>query len=82
VGLRPHYVLPQQPAPSGVAVQGRVLIAEINGSESTVHFELDGQTWVSLSQGVHAFRVGDGARFRLDVAHALYFSPDGRRVAT
>jgi glycerol transport system ATP-binding protein len=82
VGLRPHYVLPQQPAPSGVAVEGRVLIAEINGSESTVHFELDGQTWVSLSQGVQAFRVGDGARFRLDVAHALYFSPDGRRVAT
>jgi glycerol transport system ATP-binding protein len=81
VGLRPHHVLPHGTASEGVAVEGKVLIAEINGSESVVHFDLGGQTWVSLSHGVHAFRVGESARFALDVARAFYFAPDGRRVA-
>jgi glycerol transport system ATP-binding protein len=81
MGLRPHHVLPQGAAAAGVTVEGRVLISEINGSESVVHFDLDGQTWVSLSHGVRAFRVGDAARFVLDVERAFYFAPDGRRVA-
>jgi glycerol transport system ATP-binding protein len=82
VGLRPHHVIPHRPGAEGVAVEGKVLIAEINGSESTVHFELDGQTWVSLSHGVRAFRVGEAARFQLDVSRAFYFAPEGRRVAS
>jgi glycerol transport system ATP-binding protein len=82
LGLRPHHVLPHRAGGEGVGVEGKVLIAEINGSESTVHFELDGQTWVSLSQGVRAFRVGEAARFQLDVARAFYFAPAGRRVAS
>jgi glycerol transport system ATP-binding protein len=81
LGLRPHHVLPQGGAGGGVAVDGKVLIAEINGSESVVHFELDGRTWVSLSHGVRAYRVGEIARFALDVGRAFYFAPDGRRVA-
>jgi glycerol transport system ATP-binding protein len=82
VGLRPHHVLPHRPDAAGVVVEGKVLIAEINGSESTVHFELDGRTWVSLSHGVRAFRVGEAARFLLDVPRAFYFAPEGRRVAS
>jgi glycerol transport system ATP-binding protein len=58
-----------------------VLITEITGSESIVHFELGGLTWVSLSHGVHAFQVGEVARFELDVARCFYFAPDGTRVA-
>jgi glycerol transport system ATP-binding protein len=71
------------PATNGgarVQVESKVLIAEISGSESVVHFELDGRTWVSLSHGVHGFRVGDRARFALEVERALYFAPDGARV--
>ncbi len=44
-------------------------------------FDLGGMTWVSLSHGVHAFKVGEAARFELDVARCLYFAPDGARVA-
>ena len=58
-----------------------MLIAEISGSESVVHFDLGGLTWVSLSHGVHRFKVGETARFELDVASCLYFGPDGSRVA-
>ena len=46
-----------------------------------MHFDLDGLTWVSLSHGVHRFKVGETARFELDVGGCLYFGPDGARVA-
>jgi glycerol transport system ATP-binding protein len=85
IGLRPHYVLPAaSSAPgrtAGVLVEGKVLIAEISGSESVIHFDLGGLTWVSLSHGVHSFKVGETARFELDVARCLYFGLDGSRVA-
>jgi glycerol transport system ATP-binding protein len=81
VGLRPHHVLPAPGKGGGVQVDCKVLIAEISGSESVVHFELSGMSWVSLSHGVHVFKVGEDARFELDVARCLYFAPDGARVA-
>jgi len=80
VGLRPHHVLPARGRAGGPQVDCRVLIAEISGSESVIHFDLGGLTWVSLSHGVHGFRVGEMVRFELDVARCLYFAPDGLRV--
>jgi glycerol transport system ATP-binding protein len=79
VALRPHHV---QPAGNGgVPVIGRVLISEISGSESVVHFSLAGTTWVSLAHGVRSHSVGDAARFTLHVERCLYFDAAGRRLA-
>jgi glycerol transport system ATP-binding protein len=82
-GLRSHHVRPDTAggAPGGLNVPGRVSIAEISGSESVVHFAMDGFTWVSQSRGVHRFAVGEATAFRLDVARGLYFAPDGRCVS-
>jgi glycerol transport system ATP-binding protein len=78
VALRPHHVRPaDQP---GVPVRGRVLISEISGSESVVHFALAGGTWVAQSHGVRSHAVGADAAFSLDVAQCLYFGADGRRL--
>jgi glycerol transport system ATP-binding protein len=79
IALRPHHVRPA--GGGGVPVQGRVLISEINGSDSVIHFALAGTTWVSQSQGVRAHAVGEDAGFALDVAQCLYFDGEGRRVA-
>jgi len=82
-GLRPHHVQPTRaggPA-DAVAVTGRVSIAEISGSDSVVHFDLDGSTWVSQSHGIHRFDVGETAGFRLEVARGMYFATDGRCVS-
>ncbi len=94
VALRPHHVRPLPPgaadashpssgggANGGVPVAGRVLICEISGSESVVHFALAGTTWVSLAHGVQSRVLGQEARFVLDVARCLYFDAAGRRVA-
>jgi glycerol transport system ATP-binding protein len=86
IALRPHHVHPAprgdgSQAPAGVAVTGRVLICEISGSDSVVHFALAGTTWVSQTRGVQRHAVGEEARFRLDVQRCLYFDAAGRRLA-
>ncbi|MEO0621863.1 MAG: ABC transporter ATP-binding protein [Pseudomonadota bacterium] len=78
LGLRPHFVLPG--GGDGPTVNGRVQVTELSGSESVVHFDMGGQSWVSLSHGVHGHEVGEAARFRLDLSRAFYFAADGRRV--
>jgi glycerol transport system ATP-binding protein len=79
VALRPHHVHPG-PGP-GVATRGRVLICEISGSESVVHFDLAGSTWLSQSHGVQRHAVGEQSTFSLDISRCLYFGRDGRRIA-
>ncbi len=81
LGVRPHHVQPDSGGGNGALVEGKVQVAEISGSESMVHFDLQGRPWVSLAHGVHAFAVGDTARFRIDVDHSMLFSPQGDRVA-
>lgn len=83
LGLRPHHVRPIASAmPGAIAVEGRVSIAEISGSESVVHFDLHAHSWVSLSHGVHRFDVGEKALFSLDVAHGMIFSPEGQCLSS
>jgi glycerol transport system ATP-binding protein len=79
VALRPHHV--RAAGGRGVPVSGPVVISEISGSESVIHFGLAGATWVSLAHGVRSHPVGEPATFALDVEHCLYFDGDGRRLA-
>jgi len=81
VGLRPHHVAPAGANQGqGVPVSGKVLISEISGSESVLHFALADTTWVSLAHGVRSLPVGADAGFALDVSQCLYFGADGRRL--
>lgn len=83
LGLRPHHVQPMAAAaPGAIAVEGMVSIAEISGSESVVHFDMHGRTWVSLSHGVRGYNVGEKAVFSLDVARGMYFAPEGRCLSS
>jgi glycerol transport system ATP-binding protein len=81
LGIRPHHVLPRDPGGESVAVEGEVLVTELSGSESTIHFDLAGSVWVSLSRGVDTFKVGERATLYADVGHSLLFEPDGALVA-
>ena len=82
VALRPHHVRPAGSAANGgLPVVGRVLISEISGSESVLHFALAGTTWVSQTHGVQAHAIGEQAHFVLDVGRCLYFDAAGRRLA-
>ena len=80
LGIRPHHVTPTSRSGGEGTVEGRVLIAELSGSESVIHFDLNGRTWVSQSQGIHPFAVGSIARLFVDIDRGLFFADDGRLV--
>jgi len=81
IGLRPHHIAPATTAPDAVRIAGKVLVTELSGSESTVHFEVGTDTWVSLSHGIHSFDVGDTAELHADISKAFYFGADGALIA-
>jgi len=81
VAVRPHHVTPIAATPNDVAMDGMVLVTELSGSESSAHFQLGDDGWVSLAHGVHPYQIGEDHRFYMDVSQAFYFASDGRLVA-
>ena len=81
LGVRPHHVTPQSAGEQPVAVDGNVLVTELSGSESIIHFTMGDRTWVSQSHGIHPFEVGSSARLYVDMAQAMYFDAEGRLIA-
>lgn len=80
LGIRAHHITPFQQTPDAVAIEGRVLVAELSGSESVLHVGLNGTTWISQSHGVHPFEVGSTARLYVDVARGFLFDRANRLV--
>ena len=81
MGIRPHHIRPQARNGVSASIEGIVLIAELSGSESALHVDLNGQTWVSQSHGIHPFKVGSRAKLYVDMDHAFFFDGEGRLVA-
>ena len=80
MAIRPHHVTPRPESVEAVEVAGEVLVAELSGSESIVHFNLQGHPWVSQSHGIHPFKVGESATLFIDSRQCLYFDADERLV--
>jgi glycerol transport system ATP-binding protein len=80
IGIRPHHITPISQGRDADTIEGRVLVAELSGSESVIHFDMNGDTWVSQSHGIHPFEVGDTARLYVDVDHSFFFGADDRLV--
>jgi len=81
LGIRPHHVTLDHTGPDTVELEGTVLVTELSGSESVVHFEIDGQTWISQSHGIHPFKIGAAARFHMDIGKSKLFDRDDKLVA-
>lgn len=82
LAVHPHHVTLNQLDASGVAIGGVVQVAEISGSESIVHVNIAGNPWVSETQGVHPFVVGDQTELFMQAERCLYFSDNGELVAS
>jgi len=81
IGIRPHHVSPQAHGQSTGAVEGRVLVTELSGSESVIHLDVGGTTWVSQSHGIHPFQVGSTAKLHVEVDRGLFFGANGELVS-
>ncbi|MEJ6405008.1 ABC transporter ATP-binding protein [Yoonia sp. 2307UL14-13] len=81
VAIRPHHVTPIPTPANTVKLNGKVLVTELSGSESSAHFAMADADWVSLAHGVHPYEVGEDHPFYLDPSACLLFAEDGRIVA-
>lgn len=80
--LRSHHVTPMKPEASHVGIKGKVEVAELSGSESIVHFQAYGSSWISLSHGVHPFDAGEQTELFAEVDRGFYFDLSGNLVAS
>ncbi|MEM1386832.1 MAG: ABC transporter ATP-binding protein [Pseudomonadota bacterium] len=81
LAVRPHYVSPLPTERAVVPLNGRVLVTELSGSESSAHFQLGAEAWVSLVSGVHPYEVGEDHPFYMDPDACFVFDQSGNRVA-
>ena len=81
IGIRPHHITPTARNGSAATLEGRVLVAELSGSESILHFNMGGQTWVSQSHGIHPFPVGSTAKLFVEVDQSFFFGADDKLIA-
>src|SRR5262245_11894870 len=81
IGIRPHHITPMARNGLAATLEGRVLVAELSGSESILHFNMSGQTWVSQSHGIHPFPVGSTAKLFVDVDQSFFFGADDKLIA-
>jgi glycerol transport system ATP-binding protein len=82
VGLRAHHISPVLNGRSAVPIEGKVLITELTGAESVIHFAHGHLTWMSQSHGVHAMPLGETGTFYIDTDRCMYFGPDGKLIAS
>lgn len=80
VGIRPHHVSVLPRNGNAVRISGPIVTTEFSGSESSIHFAVGGQTWVSQSLGIHPLEIGSTAEFHVDIQKCLYFGPDNELV--
>lgn len=80
IAIRPHHITPVNGTEGQATIEGRVLVAELSGSESVIHFDMNGRTWVSQSHGIHPFTVGSTAKLHVDVERSYFFDATGALV--
>ena len=81
IGIRPHHISPVAHGQSIGSFEGRVLVTELSGSESVIHLNVDGATWVAQSHGIHRFEVGSTAKLHADLDHALFFGANNELIS-
>ena len=81
IGIRPHNIATVGHGKAVGAIKGRVLVTELSGSESIIHCDIDGQTWISQSHGIHPFDVGETAKLFVDIDQSLFFGTNNEFIA-
>ena len=80
IGIRPHNITTYQEGKNSVEIDGKVLISELSGSESLIHFTNGNLNWVSLSNGIQQKNIGEDAKLHMNVDEFLYFDQNNRLV--
>ena len=80
IGIRPHNITTYKEGNNTVEINGKVLISELSGSESLIHFTNGNLNWVSLSNGIQQKNIGENTKLFMNVDEFLYFDENNRLV--
>jgi len=80
IGIRPHNITTYKERDNSVEINGKVLISELSGSESLIHFTNGKLNWVSLSNGIQQKNIGENTKLFMNVDEFLYFDTNNRLV--
>jgi glycerol transport system ATP-binding protein len=80
IGIRPHNITTYKEGKNSVEIGGKVLISELSGSESLIHFTNGNLNWVSLSNGIQQKNIGEDAKLHMNIDEFLYFDENNRLV--
>ena len=80
IGIRPHNITTYKEGSNSVEINGKVLISELSGSESLIHFTNGNLNWVSLSNGIQQKNIGEDTKLHMNVNEFLYFDQNNRLV--
>ena len=81
IGIRPHNVTVEKTSTNSVEIKGKVMISELSGSESLIHFKYGQSNWVSLSSGSHKINIGEEMKLYMNVDECLFFDQNNRLVS-
>ncbi len=80
IGIRPHNITTYKEGNNSVEINGKVLISELSGSESLIHFTNGKLNWVSLSNGIQSKIIGEETKLYMNIDEFLYFDQNNRLV--
>lgn len=82
IAFRPHHLYLQKTSEDAIAVNAKVAVTEITGSESYVHVDVAGIRWVLLAPGIHNFDVHETIEIFLAPKTFYVFDSSGNLVVT
>ena len=80
VGIRPHNITTYKEGDNSIEIKGKILISELSGSESLIHFTKGKYNWVSLSNGIFQKKIGEEETLYMNVDEFLYFDQNNKLV--
>ena len=80
IGIRTHIFTTYKEGNNSVEINGKVLISELSGSESLIHFTNGRLNWVSLSNGIQQKNIGEDTKLYMNIDEFLYFDQNNRLV--
>jgi glycerol transport system ATP-binding protein len=80
-GFRPNHLELKKHAPNALEFTGKLSVTEITGSETFVHLDHQGESWVGLVHGIKELKIGTSLNVYLDPKHIYFFAQDGKSIA-
>jgi glycerol transport system ATP-binding protein len=66
IAFRPHHLYLHRHSDKAIAVNAKVAVTEITGSESYVHVDVAGVRWVLLARGIHNIDIDETIEIFMD----------------